>query len=406
MFGKHPDVEHCIILSILLAKELNKELQEYRTLGPQGKLHNINTYIMRTPQRIQRFKKMSNDLMPHRDQAVRWNAWYTMIDWSLTKIKPAIQNFVSEESELEEDRLTANDWKVLAQMRDFLKSFYEVTKFTEGREANIDRVIPALDFLLHKFEMEIRKYEPDSFMALSLKAGSLKLRKYWKLITERAPIYIAAVVLDPSRKWDYFSRWDEFERDRAKESFQNLWNKYNNPSNTATGLIVTDESADASELGDWMAATMPVIAHGDELQQYLLEPRTGKPENILLWWNGHRERFPMLTRLAMYVYSTPSMSAEPERVFSGAKHTISHERALLEPTTIEALECCKSMLRIGAFTDVEINAAMAMELEEIPTEGVIVLSSTKSIRVESDGINSRSLAAEESIAEVSVRVCD
>lgn len=70
----------------------------------------------------------------------------------------------------------------------------------------------------------------------------------------------------------------------------------------------------------------------------------------------------------MGVYSIPSMSAEPERVFSGAKHTISHEIASLKPDTIEALECCKSMLRIEAFADVKINAAMAMELEEILAE--------------------------------------
>ena len=63
------------------------------------------------------------------------------------------------------------------------------------------------------------------------------------------------------------------------------------------------------------------------------------------------------------------MSAEPERVFSGAKHTILYERASLKPDTIKAFECCKSMLRIKAFTDVEINAAM--ELEEIPAEGPI-----------------------------------
>ena len=76
----------------------------------------------------------------------------------------------------------------------------------------------------------------------------------------------------------------------------------------------------------------------------------------------------MLTRLEMDFYSIPGMSAEPERVYSRAKHTILHERASLKPDTVEALVCCKSMLRRGAFTDVEINAAMAMELEEIPAE--------------------------------------
>ena len=62
------------------------------------------------------------------------------------------------------------------------------------------------------------------------------------------------------------------------------------------------------------------------------------------------------------------MCAEPERVFSGSKHTISDEIASLKPDTSEALECCKSMLRTEVFTDTAINAAMARELEEISTE--------------------------------------
>ena len=74
LFEKHPDVEHHIIIDIPMTRALDKKLQEYRKLGPQGKLHNINTYIMRTPQRIQRFKALSNGLMPKRDHAVRWNA--------------------------------------------------------------------------------------------------------------------------------------------------------------------------------------------------------------------------------------------------------------------------------------------------------------------------------------------
>ena len=73
----------------------------------------------------------------------------------------------------------------------------------------------------------------------------------------------------------------------------------------------------------------------------------------------------MLTGMAMDMFSIPSMSAEPERVFSGAKRTISDERASLKPDTIEALECCKSMLRAGVFTDGDIRTAIARELEDI-----------------------------------------
>jgi hypothetical protein len=40
--------------------------------------------------------------------------------------------------------------------------------------------------------------------------------------------------------------------------------------------------------------------------------------------------------------SIPAMSAEPERLFSGAKLTITDQRACLQLQTIEATECLKS----------------------------------------------------------------
>lgn len=46
--------------------------------------------------------------------------------------------------------------------------------------------------------------------------------------------------------------------------------------------------------------------------------------------------------MAIDIYSIPAISAEPERVFSEAKRTISDQRASLKAETIELLECLKS----------------------------------------------------------------
>jgi hypothetical protein len=45
------------------------------------------------------------------------------------------------------------------------------------------------------------------------------------------------------------------------------------------------------------------------------------------------------------------MSADPERLFSGAKITVSDRRNRLEIYTLEALECLKSWLKISTFSD-------------------------------------------------------
>lgn len=56
----------------------------------------------------------------------------------------------------------------------------------------------------------------------------------------------------------------------------------------------------------------------------------------------------MLTGTAIDLPSVLSMSSESERVFSGAKHITSDKTASLKPDMIKALECCKSVLRVGA----------------------------------------------------------
>ena len=68
---------------------------------------------------------------------------------------------------------------------------------------------------------------------------------------------------------------------------------------------------------------------------------------VISWWmdTAQRIRFPVLSTMALDIFSIPAMSFEAEHVFSGTKHTISDERASLHMTTIEALECLKSWFR-------------------------------------------------------------
>ena len=50
--------------------------------------------------------------------------------------------------------------------------------------------------------------------------------------------------------------------------------------------------------------------------------------------------------MAIDILSIPAMSADPERLFSGAKITITDRRNRLGIRTIQALECLKSWLNI------------------------------------------------------------
>lgn len=75
LFDKHPDIEGNRHGGEGEGDDSsNKELQDYRKLGSQGKLHNIIVYIMRSPQRIQKFRSLSKGFMTKRDHRVRWNS--------------------------------------------------------------------------------------------------------------------------------------------------------------------------------------------------------------------------------------------------------------------------------------------------------------------------------------------
>jgi hypothetical protein len=106
----------------------------------------------------------------------------------------------------------------------------------------------------------------------------------------------------------------------------------------------------AQDLGKY---TRP--ASQDEYQDYT----NGEPYDIgkmtaLEWWcqDQQRKRWPRLSYMALDILSIPAMSDEPERVFSGARRTVSWERAQMEPETLEKVECLKHWKRSGILNQI------------------------------------------------------
>ena len=129
-----------------------------------------------------------------------------MIDRVLKQLKPYIIQLISEEPDLMDNNLTPEEWQILVDIRDFLSSFYDTTKATEGRQAILDRVLPSLDFMADLFINAIDKHRHYAFIYGCLQAGYSKLLIYWNL-TNRAPVYVAAVVLDLTSKYNYFKQY-------------------------------------------------------------------------------------------------------------------------------------------------------------------------------------------------------
>jgi hypothetical protein len=65
--------------------------------------------------------------------------------------------------------------------------------------------------------------------------------------------------------------------------------------------------------------------------------------SALQWWrqDAQTKRWPRLSRMAIDILSIPAMSDEAERVFSGARRTVTWDRTLMLPETLEQRECLK-----------------------------------------------------------------
>lgn len=264
--------------------------------------------------------------------------------------------------------MSANDWRTLSRIRGILQKFYDATKACEGRQATLDMVLPIMDFLLEKYEDAAETFQDDLFMVVSIEAGAAKLREYFNK-TDRATAYVAAIVLNPLRKWAFFEDWDPAWKRDARFRLKQFWEKKYRPS---TGLphpapVETPDEGLENSFLQWMEDKSTVLEDIDELDLYLTEPRLKTVSSVIKWWTdpAQKSRFPLLYLMAIDIFSIPAMSSEPERVFSGTKNTISNNRASLNMESIQATQCLKSWFRSGLFIKPEFGLAIRAEVEEL-----------------------------------------
>ena len=79
--------------------------------------------------------------------------------------------------------------------------------------------------MVSRIEEVADTYENDEFMRRSLHAAYTKILLYWNK-QERSPVYIAAIVLDPTLKWSYFDEWEPEWRPNMKRQMREFWETY------------------------------------------------------------------------------------------------------------------------------------------------------------------------------------
>lgn len=205
-----------------------------------------------------------------------------------------------------------------------------------------------MDFLLEKLEQAKVQYKEDEFLGPCCNASWDKLEKYYSL-TDRSPVYIAALILCPQWKWTYFEEnWPTEWVETARGTIEDLWESQYKPISTTFTSNQEIEPVKNHFL-KWRANKKggTQLAQ-DEYQQYIRCACIDIPDSDpRSWWlePTQRKTYPHLSIMALDILSIPAMSAEPERLFSSAKITITDRRGRLGIESIEAIECLKSWLR-------------------------------------------------------------
>ncbi|KAK2926570.1 HAT, C-terminal dimerization domain [Fusarium oxysporum f. sp. vasinfectum] len=324
-----------------------KHIEAWRNKGPLGKIHNFVVFIQRSVQRSQKFLTISHNRKLARDNDTRWSSWYNMLRVALN-LRDAIDGYFNKWMELDcaGDELSSEDWIILEKIKSFLEKLKMTTKALESSFATLDNVLLAMDFVLAQFEAGKEAYIDDPIMAPMYNSGWAKLDKYYRL-TDESPAYVAAIVLHPSHKWHYIQEnWKKEWVESSKKLMETLWNDYK-PVESPLPLCEVP-STTTNEFLNWRNKHLQPSLVTDEYERYCNSERVYGFTSALAWWleETQQKNYPNLSKMAVDILSIPAMSAEPERLFSGAKITITDRRNRLGSDVVEALECLKSWFGI------------------------------------------------------------
>ena len=238
-------------------------------------------------------------------------------------------------------------------------------KGTEGSHGAIWETVKAMDMMYQHLQVAGDRISssPDSFhqhYKTGVDCGWIKLLEFYTEINE-TPIYRAAMVLHPRYKYDYFEQnwkkerqWISRMRADVRQFYEEYETEYRLIRN-AQSEIESSLDEDDNEFESWGDIRTDFrktkrIRLENELESFTnsgVKEKDKKIKDPLTWWLQHESDYPVLSKMAMDLFSIPAMSSECERVFSQAKKLITDERNRLGHSTVQGDECQKQWLKTG-----------------------------------------------------------
>jgi hypothetical protein len=182
----------------------------------------------------------------------------------------------------------------------------------------------------------------------------------------KKPVYLCAVILDPTFKTNYWTEnrvfiqenynlsvdeitkmfasvaleFEKEHKDQSKENDSSCNNPSEEPQPSSSKRfleVMYDEDGDEVE---------PLVGVSAKINQYLkdaTEPR--QTTNILMYWANHQHTFLILSKMARMYLAIPATNTSLERLFSKGRHCLSWQQSSLKPRSVEQLICLQELYR-------------------------------------------------------------
>ncbi|TVU23008.1 hypothetical protein EJB05_32734 [Eragrostis curvula] len=274
-------------------------------------------YIKSSQSRREKFEEIVVQLgihsgqQPSLDVSSRWNSTYLMLEYAyplrlaFNDLSKKDKNYIYAPSK--------DEWERSRVVCIFLKSFYEATKVVSGS---------------------------------SYPTANLAFHELWKI----------KLAMDKEACKHHL--------DRVRTTLEKLFRDYScemTHSNTESPCGASnDEVADPSDdsFADWDQHQRVVLRTqaSSELDSYLEENPIPRSDDfdLLGWWKSNSTKWPVLSRMARDVLTTPASSVASESAFSTGQRVVSDFRSRLTTETVEALICLQDWLRGAAPSPDEI----------------------------------------------------
>ncbi|KAL1581666.1 hypothetical protein WHR41_09652 [Cladosporium halotolerans] len=333
------------------------------TVSPHQKVHAFGVYLRKSDRLFQDFKRLAGRSL-HQPNDTRWHSWFDEFEGAYRLRDSYSQLIHNNPNDLADFELSTREWDLVKITIDILVPFKIACKKLEGDEVTLDAVQETMDFLATHLGECKDKYRSNPELLQSLMTCWYAFDKYYKLIDQSAA-YVTAILLHPNKRKNYLTaawkqRWVQEGIQRAKA----LWYRrldHHNAEVMAVNDELRPEALDLDPFARWqLSIQRKQQSKGagllDEFERFIAAaPDTldFTAKSVVQWWiqPSQQEAYPLLSQHALDVLSAPSMSAESERVFSGARRTISWSRTQLSSPIIEALECLKHWQVTGVVED-------------------------------------------------------